>query len=153
MCHQLSILKRTAGWLDNSVFLGILWSLSRVSIVLLLAAAVIPWSQVRPADRLAYQALLFPCVTPAYVVTGQHHPSTRSKPGPFCTGSSIMPSVSLRHSLCTGMFCIYIAGVARRVHLTAVCTMSNSNAGTAKGLCPLPTCTETAATTGCPQLS
>ena len=67
MCQQTSILKRAAGWLDNSVFLGILWSLSRVSAVLLLAAAVIPWNQVRSDDRLAYQALLFPCVTPLVV--------------------------------------------------------------------------------------
>lgn len=53
ICQQLPTLKRAAGWLDNSVFLGILWSLSCVSIVLLLATAIVSWNQVRPADKFA----------------------------------------------------------------------------------------------------
>ena len=48
-------LGRAAGWLDHSLFLGVFWSLSSVSIVLLLATAVVPRGQVRPAKRLEQQ--------------------------------------------------------------------------------------------------
>lgn len=130
VCNSFCI--SAAGWMDDSLLLGVFWPIFCLPSILPVPPCALPWHQVCCVlqDRISMLHVLLKLLKKSSYVwcTGHQATSTKYRRGHCCTGNSTMPKESSRPSLSTGL-CLAACHTTTRVSLpcdlctsiTAVC--------------------------------